>query len=668
MAKDNNYKKTFEIWASDKTVKPISQIARRFDRLSRPIDKLNAKYRAGAQAIKPMAQRFERFGDRMQNFGQSASLAFTLPATAAGAATIATASDFEFAMKKVGVLSKASERQFKRLEERAMEIGASTQYAASDAAEGMQQLAVAGFDTDKILSAIKPTMNLAAAADMELGQTADTTSNILSAFKFQASETQNIVDKLTYAFTNSANRLDDLGEAYRLAGGVAKEAGVDFETVTAMLMSLGDVGHRGPSAGMAVQGAINRVLGFKKDVLAKNEVGKILVKYGIKPESYIDDQENVKFIKLIETLNEKKVGKDDFQTLFGGDYGKYIVSLRHVTSDLKDTIGLLKDRYGTWRGLSNSVANVYMEGAQGAINSFKASSEALMLSIGKSGLLDDFTSATNYLSEQIRGLSKLDNSTLRAGTWAVGGAASLGLGALAMGGISKLVASSLSGIAGAFTARQVFMALARTNLYTASLLGIASFTSWWLSENKEQITWLFDDFENWFKEKSDEMDKSLLRYDPKRGKGNNLYGHIASMIDAIRNYEPSGIADKSIHSWSWSKNMLETAPKTFIPDDYNLGIGYRNIPKDYSYKSPLQRRKGFIFSPFTERKYLPDLNYEAPRLRLPPKIKDKQSEQKLSFNFIFDEVPEQIKDIQIDAPREMIINKGIRRTFRGVYG
>ena len=114
--------------------------------------------------------------------------------------------------------------------------------------------------------------------------------------------------------------------------------------------------------------------------------------------------------------------------------------------------------------------------------------------------------------------------------------------------------------------------------------------------------------------------------------------------------------------------MLETAPKTFVPSDYNLGIEYRNIPKDYSYKSPLQRRKGFIFSPFTERKYLPDLNYEAPRLRLPPKVKDKQSDQKLSFNFIFDEVPEQIKDIQIDAPREMIINKGIRRTFRGVYG
>ena len=668
-----NFRKTFELKALDKTARPLRILARRFDRLAKPIDRLNNKYRAGVNAIRPLTQRFDRFGDKVKGFGESASIAVTLPAVAAGAATVATAASFEFAMKKVGVLTKSTGIQFESLRDRALEIGAATQFSATDAARGMDQLAVAGFKTGQILNAISPTMNLSAASDMDLGETADITSNILTAFGKDANQTQEITDKLSYAFTNSANRLYDLGEAYRMAGGVATETGVSFETVTAMLMKLGDVGHRGTSAGMAVQGALNRVLGFKDDVKAKNEVGKILVKYKIRPEAYIDKDENVKIMKLIETLNEKGVGKAEFQTLFGGEYGKYIVSLRHVTKDLRKTIEYLSNESNSWNGLTDQIASVYMEGAKGAINSFKASSEALMLSIGSSGLLDDFTKATNFLSDQIRTLSSVNPEVLRAGTITVGSAAGVGVGAIALGGVSKLIASSLSGIAGTFTAKQVFGAMLRGNLYVGSLLGVASFTSWWIKENKEQITELVDDFENWFKKRSDKMDKNLQRYLPNPEKGNNIYGWIHSFINSVRNTDWAKM-DKNaeeMHSWTWSKDFLKVPSNTFETKGHDLGLAMRELPIDASYKSPLKKREGFIFNPFTDRYYLPDFKYDPqkPNIQLPPIIKEKpEPEKQISFNFIFDDVPENMKNIDIKAPKNLRINREIRRSFRGVYG
>lgn len=668
-----NFRKTFELKALDKTARPLRLLARRFDRLAKPVDKLNNKYRAGVLAIQPLTQRFDKFGHKAKEFGRSASTAITIPVAAAGAATIATAANFEFAMKKVGVLTKTTGLQFENLRNKALEIGAATQFSATDAAKGMDQLAVAGFKTNQILTAINPTMSLSAASDMELGETADITSNILSSFGKDAKQTEEITDKLSYAFTNSANRLYDLGEAYRMAGGVAKEAGVSFETVTAMLMKLGDVGHRGTSAGMAIQGAVNRVLGFKDDVRSKNQVGKILVKYRIKPESYIDENENVKIMKLIETLNERGVGKAEFQTLFGAEYGKYLVSLRHVTKDLRRTVEFLGDDSNSWNGLTSQIASVYMEGAKGASNSFKASSEALMLSVASSGLLDDFTHATNYISKQIRSLSTLSPELLRAGTITMGGAASVGLGAMALGGVSKIIASSLSGIAGVFTTRQIFASLLRTNIYTGSLLGLAAFTSWWVKENKEQITDIVDDFENWFKKRSDQLDSTLQKSLTKSDKGNNIYGWIYSFIHSARTLDWDQINKDAeiMHSWTWSKDFLKEPSNIFPTGPHSLNLSMRSLPDDHSYKSPLKKREGFIFNPFTERYYLPDLKYEPqrPNFTLPPVIKETpDQDRQISFNFIFDEVPENMKTIDIKAPKNLRINREIKRSFRGIYG
>ncbi|MCB0375532.1 MAG: phage tail tape measure protein, partial [Sinomicrobium sp.] len=150
---DKNFKKTFELDAKDKTTKALMGVSSQFEKVMKPIDRVNNKFREHAWAVSPITKRIDNFGNKMNRFGKQASIAVTLPATAAGTAAVSVASDFELSMKKVSVLSHASGNEFQDLRNLAREIGAETQFSATDAADGMGQLAVAGFKTGQILKA-----------------------------------------------------------------------------------------------------------------------------------------------------------------------------------------------------------------------------------------------------------------------------------------------------------------------------------------------------------------------------------------------------------------------------------------------------------------------------------------------------------------------------------
>src|SRR5690606_7971572 len=103
-------------------------------------------------------------------------------------------------------------------------------------------LAMAGFEVQEIYDALPGTLNLAAAAQMDLGRAADISSNILTAFGMQATELTNVADMLTYTFTNSNTSMEQLGEAFKYVGPVAQAAGLEFSEVAAALGLLGDAG------------------------------------------------------------------------------------------------------------------------------------------------------------------------------------------------------------------------------------------------------------------------------------------------------------------------------------------------------------------------------------------------------------------------------------------
>lgn len=181
-------------------------------------------------------------------------------ALGAGLSTsVSTGMDFEAQISKVGAISRASAEDMAKLEAKARELGAATSWSATQAAEGMQYLSMAGFSTDQILKAMPGMLSLASAGAVDLGQAADIASNILSGFNMQASEMGLVGDVLVNTFTKSNTSLESLGVTMKYAAPIAVAYGLGIEQVAAMAAKLGDAGIQGSDAGTALRSMMVRL-------------------------------------------------------------------------------------------------------------------------------------------------------------------------------------------------------------------------------------------------------------------------------------------------------------------------------------------------------------------------------------------------------------------------
>lgn len=167
--------------------------------------------------------------------------------------------DFERQMSRVKALSQSTSAEFEAQTKIARELGRTTVFTASEAAQGLGFLAMAGFSATKQVEALPSVLKLAAAADMELGRTAEISSNIMGAFGIEASRMVEVGDVLTATFTNSNTTLETLGETMKYAGPQAKAAGVSLQEVAKFAAVLGNAGIDGSLAGTALRTVLLRL-------------------------------------------------------------------------------------------------------------------------------------------------------------------------------------------------------------------------------------------------------------------------------------------------------------------------------------------------------------------------------------------------------------------------
>lgn len=169
--------------------------------------------------------------------------------------------DFDAQMSKVQALTRLEKESadYAMLRAQALELGASTMFSATEAAQGQAFLAMAGFDPKAIKGAMPGLLDMAKAGDLDLGRTADISSNILSAFGIDPNKMGNVADTLTKVFTTSNVNLEMLGNTMSYVGPVARAAGVDLETTAAMAGLLGNVGIQGEKGGTALRAMLLRL-------------------------------------------------------------------------------------------------------------------------------------------------------------------------------------------------------------------------------------------------------------------------------------------------------------------------------------------------------------------------------------------------------------------------
>lgn len=346
-------------------------------------------------------------GKKMQSVGTKMTIGLTAPIAAFGVAAIKTAGEFETGMNRVKALTGATGQSLSDLEDLAKSLGATTQFSAGQAADAMGFLAQAGFDTDQILGSMEATLNLAASAQMELGAAADIVSNVMTGYGLSADESSRATDVLAKAFTSANTDLQQLGEAMKLAGPVAKGAGLTFEGTAAAIGLLGNAGLQASVAGTTLRGAIARLQNPTK------ATGDALAELGLNVSDFKDSDGNIKpLVEIVELLEDKAGFSQKALEIFGLRAGPGMQALVSQGSGaLQDLTTELENSGGT----AERIGNVQMEGFAGAIKQLKSAFESLKIAIGATGLLDFLTRLIEKTAGFFRKLADLDPMILQVG-------------------------------------------------------------------------------------------------------------------------------------------------------------------------------------------------------------------------------------------------------------
>lgn len=372
-------------------------------------------------------KRFGRIGKRMEGVGRTVTLGLTLPIVAAGFGILRAAGNFEAGMTRVEALTEATTEEMAKLTEQAKELGATTKFSATQAAGGMEFLAKAGFEVLEIADAIGPSLELAAAGNVDLATSADIASNILQAFGLEASEMGRIADVMAQTFSNSNTDLRQLAEAMKFAGPTAAAFGQSVEETSASIGLLGNAGIQASLAGTAMRNAM---------VIATGATGKIKTQMDALGLSLTTTEGN--FVGITETirqLEESGASAAEVMQIFGRRAGPAMLTLLEQGSGaLVEFTNELENAGGT----AERIAEKQMDNFNGAMIQLKSALEGLAIAIADSGLLEFATKIARKLTDLTRKLRETNPQILKFGTIIAGVAAVMGPLLIVGGKVSQM--------------------------------------------------------------------------------------------------------------------------------------------------------------------------------------------------------------------------------------
>jgi len=411
------------------------------DRMSQQLALASKKVTAFGRQMSTAGKKLQAFGSSTQAAGMS-----MLPLTAAivglGAVALVTFADFESKMNRVRAVTGATGEDFEALEATARELGATTVFTAREAAEAMGFFGLAGFKVNEIIGAMPGALQLAAAAQIDVGAAADVTAKIMRGYGRDVSEVANQNDVLVKAFTTANTDLTQLGNAFKMAGPVAHVAGIEFEETAAALSLMADAGFQGTLGGTALRAAIARLGG------AVPAVSKDLAEMGVVTQDTTGKM--LPFADILEQLEAQGLEAGEIMALFGLRAGPAMAALLDRGADsLRDFTGELHDV----QGVAGEIAGVQLEGLRGEFILMKSAVEGASIALGET-LEPAATAAVGYLRDMA--LAMRDDvipafNDLQPVTKTVAGGmlafiASVGPGLLALGATMRIVGFSLAGV------------------------------------------------------------------------------------------------------------------------------------------------------------------------------------------------------------------------------
>lgn len=389
------------------------------------------------KALKPM----EKFSKQLTAIGKDMSLKVTAPVLGIGSAILKSAGDFEAGMNRVQAITGATSGQFDVLRDKAKELGATTQFSASEAASGIEMLAKNGVKFEAITQgALDATLMLSSATGKDLAGSADIATDAMALFNIEADGMMKAVNGITGVTLNSKFGIDDYALALANGGSAAAAVNVSFEEFNAVIAATASSFSSGMTAGTSFKTLLTR-LSPTSDVAAAT-----MERLGL---SFFEADGKMKSMAEVADLLQEKLGglSDEdrinaVRDMFGTEGMKAALALmRSGGEEIQKMQALIGDTSSTEQ------AEARMKGLNGALKRLQSAAEALAIAIADSGLLEAITGIATRVAGFTARLSETNPKLLNLITIVAATAAAIGPLALAFGTVASAIAPVIAFIA-----------------------------------------------------------------------------------------------------------------------------------------------------------------------------------------------------------------------------
>ena len=325
-----------------------------------------------------ISTRLTELSNAMVATGSVLTKSVSVPLLTIGAAALKTTADFDAGMSEVKAISGATGTEFKQLETKAIQMGAKTKYSATEAASAFKYMAMAGWDTNDMLSGISGVMNLAAASGEDLATTSDIVTDALTAFGLSAKDSSHFADILAQASSRSNTNVGLMGETFKYVAPVAGALGYSAEDCAVAIGLMANSGIKASQAGTALRSLFTRLAKPTDTVAAAMEKYNITLtdaNGNMKPLSTLMSEMRDRFSGLSEAQ------KANLAATLAGQEG--MSGLLAIVNSSDDDFKNLTDSINNADGASDRMAKTMQDNLKGSITIFKSTVESAAISIGK---------------------------------------------------------------------------------------------------------------------------------------------------------------------------------------------------------------------------------------------------------------------------------------------
>lgn len=437
----------------------------------------STKLKSLQQDLEQAGQKLKTLGSKMTTLGKNLTMKVSVPLVAAGTAAVKTAADFDTSMSRVAAISGATGTDLDKLRTKAREMGSTTKFSASEAAEAMTYMAMAGWKTEDMLGGIDGIMALAAASGEELGTTSDIVTDALTAFGLTAKDSGHFADVLASASANANTNVSMMGESFKYVAPVAGAMGYSVEDISVALGLMANSGIKASQAGTSLRTILtNMAAPTDKVQAAMDKLGISLDDGNGNMKSFRELMSDLRkgfgnmkiptsqLVQKMELLNEQlengeitekqfsEASNDLMDQAFGAEGAlkaeaaaaiggaRGMSALLAIVNSSPEDFNKLTTAIDNSNGSAQNMADIMQDNLEGRITQMKSKLQELGIQIGEK-LIPIIEKVVGWISDLIDWFNSLDDDTQEV-------ILTVGLLAAALGPIITVIGTITKGIGG----------------------------------------------------------------------------------------------------------------------------------------------------------------------------------------------------------------------------